>query len=338
MRRRKEKNTKKMPVYISATIIFLIVVLVGVGVGMFFMPAFRVAEVYCEGNQRISQEELVAAAEVPLGKSILLQRLSGIKIRVAEIPMVEEVKVRRIFPNKIKIWIRERVPAAYLYDGESSCVVIDLEGKVLEIMNDERVAKMKEFYTPVKVEKEPEEETSEDAAEGEDAEAEAEVEEATETPTPTQTPKPKAVKEPERAYTIPFVVGLQLEKPEVGKVADSKERDKLSKVMETFRALETANLLVRSTYMDVTDMSDLVLVVENRLEIYMGEVQNIEYRCRFLATVIEEKISVTEHVIMDYRGNDIYVRQPDDGKKRMIPKPSEEPESTEEPTEEPTEE
>lgn len=322
-----------MPVYIKGTIVFLIVVLIGLCVGMFFLPAFQVTEVYCEGTQRIPQEEIIAAAEVPLGESVLLQRLSGIKERVAAIPMVEEVKVRRVFPNKIKIWVRERVPAAYLYDGNSSCVVIDVDGKVLEIISDDRVAKWKEFYTPVKAEPQPEEKPIQET-EGTEEETQSETSNSGQTAEPAQETESVEVQEPERPYTVPFVVGLTLEKAEVGKEADSKERDKLSKVKETFRALENAGLLVRATYMDVSDMTDVVLIVENRLEIYMGEIRNIDYRCQFLATVIREKISATEHVIMDYRGDDIYVRQPEDGKERMVPKPPEEPGSEEETEEE----
>ncbi len=324
--RRKRKEKKRMPVYIRAAIIFLVVVVAGIGICMFFTPVFHVAEVTCEGTQRIPREEIIAMAEVPLGQSIFLQRLSGIQKRVEEIPMVEEVKVQRVFPNKINIQIRERVPAAYLYDGDGSCTVVDIEGKVLEIVEGESVAKMKEFYTPTPVEVPKEEDVEESTEETEEESGETGEEE---TPAPTEAPAPKELKEPKRAYTVPFVVGLKPHKPEVGKMLSSKEKEKLARVMETFQALEDAKLLVRTTYMDVTDLTDVVLVVENRLEIHMGEIRNIAYRCQFLATVIREKISSTEQVIMDYRGNDIYVRQPEDGKERMIPKPTEEPEYSE---------
>ncbi len=335
--RRKRKREQRMPARMRAVILFVMIVIIGVSVGALFTPVFHITEVFCVGNERISQEEIIAAAEVPLGKNILLQRLSGIRERVAEIPMVEEVKARRIFPNRIKIWIRERVPAGYLYDGEGTCVVVDVAGKILDIIDDERVAQMKEFYTPVKIEPEKSKkpETDKEAAE-EETQKEELAEEQTPEKTPESSEKPESpeLQEPERPYTIPFVVGLKPHKPEIGKELASKERDKLSRVMEAFEALENAGLLVRATYLDVTDLTDVTLVIENRLEIQLGELSNMEYRSRFLATVIAEKISPTEHVIMDYRTNDIYVRPPEDGKERMISKPSEEPEETEESEEE----
>ncbi len=325
MKQKKRREKKQMPAYVKAAIIFLVVVTLGVGVCMFCLPTFRVTEVYCEGNHRVSGEELVAAAEVPLGKNVLLQNLSGIRNRVAQIPMVEEVKVRRVFPDKIRIWIQERVPAAYLYDGENSCTVIDIKGRILEIIEGKPVAQMKEFYTPVPVEKPEKEEKEQKETEEEKVDEETEVEE-----TPKEKPESPALKEPKRTYSVPFVVGLKPHKPEVGKTVGSKEREKLATVQKTFSALEDAKILERSTYMDVTDLSDVILVVENRLEIHMGELRNIEYRCQFLATVIREKISATEEVIMDYRGNDIYVRQPDDGKEWIVPKTEETEENDEE--------
>lgn len=321
-----------MPVYVRAAIIFLVVVTLGIGVCMFCLPTFRVTEVYSEGNHRISGEEIVAAAEVPLGKNVLLQNLSGIKKRVAQIPMVEEVKVRRVFPDKIRIWIQERVPAAYLYDGENSCTVIDIKGRILEIIEGKPVAAIKEYYTPVPVEKPEKEEKEQKETE------DAKTEETKPEETPKEKPATPAIKEPKRDYSVPFVVGLKPHKPEVGKTVGSKEREKLATVQKTFSALENAGILERATYMDVTDLTDVILVVENRLEIHMGELQNIEYRCQFLGTVIREKISATEEVIMDYRGNDIYVRQPDDGKEWIVPKPKDTEENTEESDEESNEE
>lgn len=332
MKGRRGKEKKRMPVYVRAAIIFLVVIALGIGVCMFCLPAFRVTEVYSEGNQRISQEEIVKKAEVTIGRNVLLQNLSGIKERVSQIPMVEEVKVRRVFPDKIRIWIQERVPAAYLYDGDNSCTVIDIKGRVLEVIEGKPVAAMREFYTPVPVEKIKEEEKKEKPKEEEKTEESEELEE----PPKEKQEKPEApvVKEPKRAYSVPFVVGLKPHKPQVGKKVDSKEREKLATVQKTFSALEDAGILVRSTYMDVTDLSDVILVVENRLEIHMGELRNMEYRAQFLATVIREKISATEKAVMDYRGNDVYVRQPEDGKEWMAPKPKETEETDEESEEE----
>ncbi len=319
-----EREEKRVWRRTRTAVTFLLLLCIGVGVGLLFTPVFHVQEVYCEGNDRIPQEEIIAAAEVQTGKNILSQRLTEIKKRVEQVPMVEEVKVRRVFPNKVKIWIRERIPAAYIYtDGQA--VMIDVEGKILEIINDERVGQLLAAYKPVKIEKEEKKEEQETKPE------------ATATPEPTKTPEPTETSEPEimeilppeGMYSVPVVVGIELEKPQVGKVAQSKEREKLSQMMATFRALDAAELLVRATYMDVTNPADVILMIENRLEVQLGNLDNIDYRCQFLGTVIQGKIGAAEVAIIEYRGKDLYVRPPEDGKDRMIPKPTEKPDPEE---------
>ena len=64
-------------------------------------------------------------------------------------------------------------------------------------------------------------------------------------------------------------------------------------------------------------MDDIRLVIENRLEVLLGKADNIDYRCKFLAEVINTRISASESVILDYRGDDIYAETRDDGKERV---------------------
>lgn len=207
----------------------------------------------------------------------------------------------------------------------------DLEGEILDILSTDQVSSLLEIYTPVKIAppktKEEEEKTKE----------EKEETEPTATPVPTASAQPEEGEElpieeitPARPYEAPMVKGLTLHSPNIGKKVESKEPEKLEKTMELLRALEEAALLVRTTYVDVTDLSDVTLMVENRLEIDLGSLDNIAYRSQFLREVIEEKISATEHAVMDYRGEHLYVRAPEDGKERMIPKPK--PTATPKPT------
>ena len=44
---------------------------------------------------------------------------------------------------------------------------------------------------------------------------------------------------------------------------------------------------------------------------------NLSYKTRFLAKVINEGISAYEHAVVDYRGEDVYVRPHDDGEDRV---------------------
>lgn len=308
-------------------------------IGLLFTPIFYVQDVWCEGNSRISQEEILAAAQVEQEKNILLQNLSEIKTRVEEIPMVEEAGVRRVFPNRVKIWIRECIPGAYIQE-EGKCTVVDVEGKVLEIIEDGRVEKMITAYTPIHLPAyKPESEKKETAPSGQPSQSPAPSATSTPTPEATVSATPTAtasvgldnleekkevgeVTENLRPYEAPLVMGLTLDHPKVGKRAESKNETLLKTALETFRALEKVGLLSRATYMDLRNLNEVTLVIENRLEIQLGDLENMEYRSAFLAKVINEKMSETEHAIMDYRTEDVYVRQPEDGKARIVPRPS----------------
>ena len=312
-------------------------ILIGVGIcvavcaALLFTPIFNVENVVCQGNVRIAYEEIESAAKVEKGKNVLLQNMGDIEKRVKEIPLVEDAQIRRIFPDGIKISIKECVPAAYIQIGDGRAVLTDMDGKALEILDKESADKLAETNVPVKVEK-YKEKKQEEKKEGEPTPSE--TPKPTQTPKPTETPKPtdengeEIQEENETEYEFPLVVGIGLKNPEVGKEIKSDEKEKLKTLMELFNHMENTELLTRCSYIDITDINDVTIVIEKRLEILIGKPENLEYRMSFLEKIINEKISSTEKAVMDYRGNDIYVRSPEDGKARMVPKPSPTPEPT----------
>ncbi len=354
---RKKRKTKK-PFRARPLLILLLLVVVGAAAGLLFSPVFRVSAVWCEGNQRIEQETILEAAQVKIGGNLFLQRMPKIKRRVQNIPMIEDVRIHRVFPDKIRITVTERTPAAYLHNDQK-LIVLDLTGRVIETIEDERAAQAVARYTPKKVEtpKDASKDASKDGGE-ETSDNDSKKQDDGDGTKPTATPKPSDAPEPtqtktadaeedkaqnsadaaaedsnavaELPYNVPIVEGLTLEKPEVGKNADSKEREKLSRVMETFRYLNQNGLLSRATFLDVSNINDVTLMIENRLQIQLGSLDNMEYRAAFLAKVVKERIGASEEAILDYRGEDIYARPPEDGKARTVaptktPQPSQSP-------------
>ena len=116
---------------------------------------------------------------------------------------------------------------------------------------------------------------------------------------------------------VPLVSGFELNNVKEGKKAESGDSDKFNKMYELCRALKGAELLNRTTYINVENLDDITVVIENRLEVQLAKAENINYRCRFLAEVINTKLSATESVILDYRGDDIYAINRDDGGERV---------------------
>ena len=120
-----------------------------------------------------------------------------------------------------------------------------------------------------------------------------------------------------KPFDIPLVAGFECDATEAGDKLKATDKGKFDKAVEILNALRNAQLLERTTYVDVTEMADIRVIVENRLDIYIGAGDNIDYRTKFLSEVINTKISAYEKVVMDYRGDDIFVRPPEDGKDRI---------------------
>lgn len=328
------KNKAKSRMRVKAAVVFFTVLILGIAAGVFFSPIFNVDEVICEGNEKISTDEIIQTAQVNIGKNIMRQGIGGIRKRIMGIAMVESVSVKRILPNRVRIIVQERTPAAYMsFDGRLA--VIDIDGRVLEVISDDRVSKITDANTPKTSTDDKKSDGGGDFGNKEErqknfADSEDDLNSGNEEQTSGNQDKSSdssAIQDNINPYRVPLVVGAELSKAEPGRIAESGSKEKFSIATEFFGSLNKAGLLERATYIDINDLSDVKLVVENRLEIQLGLLKNMEYRCAFLAKVINEKISSTEHVVMDYRTDDIYVRQPDDGKSRMVPKPSAAPES-----------
>lgn len=93
-------------------------------------PMFNIKSVMCVGAKTISDEELICAAGIKTGSNIFSANVGMMKKRVSELPQVSESNVRRIFPNKIKIWVRESKPAAFMRN-DAAAFVIDRNGKII---------------------------------------------------------------------------------------------------------------------------------------------------------------------------------------------------------------
>ena len=78
----------------------------------FFSPVFAVTSVSVSPSYYATQEEIVSAADIELGMPIARLNSAAITERVLKLAAVEEVEVRRAWPNKVVLAIRERSPIA----------------------------------------------------------------------------------------------------------------------------------------------------------------------------------------------------------------------------------
>ncbi len=312
-RRRVRRRRPSVPSSVKLGILITVLVLIVVSAGLLMAPALDVDEVYCEGCIITESSEIVVKAQIKTGENILLANLGKSRRLLEADPLIEEASIRRVFPNKICITITERTPVAYAMCG-TECAVLDDGGIVLEVIADGRVAEIIEHNTPKERDltankpQSEEEIVTDGKTDGQSVEAPEDAEVSTDEVQSKRT----------REYKVPLFAGLELSSVKEGKIAKADDDGRFEDAMEICGALLNAGLLNRTTYIDITDISDIRIVIENRLDIQIGTLDNIGYRASFLAEVVNTKISAYETAILDYTGDDIYVRPPESNEERTI--------------------
>ena len=250
MQQRKRRKRKKRR---RGLLIFLfLTVCASVVAGLFYAPFFNIGQVYCMGNVTLTEQEILTAAAVPMGQNIFRTNVGELKRRVASIPYVEQSNVRRVFPNKIKIWVKECQPAAYIRVGEQFAV-INTDGRVLELRQDNG------------------------------------------------------------AYALPVLFGTEVAEAVPGtNLKETVGAEKFETTMQVLTDLKNAGMLERVNAVDVSYLKDIKIEYENRVILLMGSYDNFAYRLQMVQKVLTENMSAYEKAIMDYRGENLYVR-PRDG-------------------------
>ncbi len=346
--RRKTRMSLKIPVLI------IVLVLAVVTTIALMLPVFNVVEVYCEGNSEVKTEDIITAAKLETGKNIFLENLGRARRSVESITNIKSAEIRRVFPNKICISVSERVPFAYV-PSNGGVALVSEDGIVLKVSDGGEAAMISDSKTPKFDTAQPDGEKS-DAGKTNDKNSDSENKNSDTTddsdnknddssdnngsnsdnkPNDSQNSDKSDSKssdsgqnnsgsdstdgqtENSDVLAVPLVSGFELNNVKEGKKAESGDSDKFNKMYELCRALKGAELLNRTTYINVENLDDITVVIENRLEVQLAKAENINYRCRFLAEVINTKLSATESVILDYRGDDIYAINRDDGGERV---------------------
>jgi len=94
-------------------------------------PYFQVKAVEVSGLDNVSREELLSVIRPLLAGSILTIDISGIANFLKLNPWVDDVSIRRRFPDALWIAVTERVPAAILKTGSDSRYLVDRGGHLL---------------------------------------------------------------------------------------------------------------------------------------------------------------------------------------------------------------
>jgi hypothetical protein len=139
VKRKMLKKKRKNRIKRRMTVFVFLVACIGIIVAVLTAPFFNVKTAYCMGQRNMTEAEMLQMAQIQTGKNIFMGNIRTVQKRLAENPEIAEVRVHRVFPDKIKIEVVEAKPVAYVgYD--SQFLMINLDGKIIKVLQDEEMS------------------------------------------------------------------------------------------------------------------------------------------------------------------------------------------------------
>ncbi|MBB3038868.1 cell division protein FtsQ/DivIB [Hoyosella altamirensis] len=107
-------------------IVLAVSAVAGVGAAAYFTPVLAVRSIDVETGPTVPDEMVRAVVDVAPETPLLQVSTHDIASRVAELPKVAEVAVKRSYPSTLRILVTERV-AAVFYDNPAGPHLMDLD-------------------------------------------------------------------------------------------------------------------------------------------------------------------------------------------------------------------
>ncbi len=104
---------------------------------------FRVTAVRITGQREIDEQDVLDTLSIRSGQSLFLYDAEAARERLAGNPWVSEVSVMKLYPDKVRVILEERVPAAlFQRTPEDKVEIIDSAGQVITDRLETRFVKL----------------------------------------------------------------------------------------------------------------------------------------------------------------------------------------------------
>ncbi|HEY8361509.1 MAG TPA: FtsQ-type POTRA domain-containing protein [Tissierellaceae bacterium] len=121
--------------------VFFRILLLGVVISLFIILAFNadifsIKEIDVMGNNKLSKDNIKLGSSISIGENIFKVSTRDGERNLKNLAYIKDVNIKRKLPNKILIEVAERKEVAQI-KNISSYAIIDEEGFILDIKNDE---------------------------------------------------------------------------------------------------------------------------------------------------------------------------------------------------------
>ncbi len=133
-------------------------------------------------------------------------------------------------------------------------------------------------------------------------------------------------------YAAARLEGFEVVDAKVGEQIPTDGNPVFAAALNLMELLYENDLLGKTASIDTSDLNNMEVMLGDRMQILLGDDDDMDYRIKFIKKVIDEKLSPYESVTLDYRAADLSVRsyKPEE-KPTADPDSSEDPDSTENP-------
>lgn len=128
-----KKKDSKLNNFLSKILVIIFGLIVAI-ILIFVSGAFDISEIIVEGNNYISKEQIISFSEIEMNTNIFSVSKKDVYQKIKENAYIDDVRIKKVFPNKIKLIVKER-KKAYRVSIASGFIYIDNQGYVLEIAN-----------------------------------------------------------------------------------------------------------------------------------------------------------------------------------------------------------
>lgn len=130
------KKQKKTEGFIQAIkIIFKVIITILVSVCvilfLFVSPVFSIQQIVVNGAEKLNESVYISLSNIQIGQNIFELNKTAIKDAILEEPYVENVEIKRTYPNKVEINVTER-EVSYLIEYFGQYIYLDRNGYILE--------------------------------------------------------------------------------------------------------------------------------------------------------------------------------------------------------------
>lgn len=129
-----QRKRKKRKIMLITVI--LVASLTAICIYLLTSEAYNIQYIEIEGNAELTNEQIQELSEIKIGNNIFSTLEVVTKVKLKENGYIEDVKLKKTYPNKIKIEIKERQKAYQILTETGCYIYIDEQGYILDYSLD----------------------------------------------------------------------------------------------------------------------------------------------------------------------------------------------------------